>query len=368
MSEKIKVLQYTGAMNRAGAETLLMNVYRNIDREKYEFHFISHTKNKCDYDEEIVKLGGRILYIDQPNIICINSFKQNFKKILNENGPYNAIHSHMQLLNGLILKEATKNNIRNRISHAHLNGDYCSNSFIRKIYRLKSKNLINKYSTEKLACSKLAGDYLYSGNKFKMLNNAINIDDFNFNNKLDYMYDELNLSKDIKFITHIGRFVEAKNHDFIIDVFERVVNINGKFRLLLIGQGKLLNEVKQKVKERGLERYVFFLGLRTDINKVLASTDVFFMPSILEGLPVVLVEAQAAGVPCIVSNNIPKEADLGLEIIKYLDLSESKNKWAKAIINSIYNKKSFETRKNKIIESGYNLDDNIQFLSEIYSR
>lgn len=365
--EKIKILQYTGAMNRAGAETLLMNMYRNIDRDKFEFHFISHTEEKCDYDDEIKSLGGKVIYLERPRIKNIKKFSNDLKNIINKYGPYNAIHSHMQLLNGIVVKEAKKNGIKVRVSHAHLNGDYTKSSILRKIYVDYSRYLINKNSTYRIACSNESGEYLYNGNEFSLVNNAIDINQFNFNTKENYIHDELNLSKDIKLITHIGRFVEAKNHDFIIEVFDKVLKKDNTYRLLLVGQGELMESIKNKVAEYNLQRYVYFLGLRSDINKILASTDVFFMPSILEGLPVVLVEAQAAGVPCVISNNIPKEVDLGLDIVKVLDLDEDENKWIDAIISSSDKDKiEFNIRKEKIIANGYDLFNNIKFMSKIY--
>ncbi|HHD2754452.1 TPA: glycosyltransferase family 1 protein, partial [Clostridium perfringens] len=138
---KVKILQYVSCMNRAGAETLLMNIYRNINREKYEFHFITHTKEKCDYDDEIIALGGKVIYLERPNRNNIKKYKNDLKKIIDKNGPYNAIHSHMQLMNGLILKTAYDIGIKNRISHAHLNGDYKKRSFFRNIYIKYSKYL-----------------------------------------------------------------------------------------------------------------------------------------------------------------------------------------------------------------------------------
>ena len=369
--KKIKILQYTGAMNRAGAETLLMNIYRNINRDKFEFHFISHTKEKCDYDDEIKKLGGKVIYLERPRIKNIKKFSNDIKKIIDEHGPYNAIHTHMQLLNGIVLNEAKKNDIRVRVSHAHLNGDYNKGNIIRKIYVNYSKYLINQNSTHRIACSNESGEYLYNGNEFNLVKNAIDINQFKFNIKEDHIYNELNLSKDIKLITHIGRFVEAKNHDFIIEVFDKVVKKDNAYRLLLVGQGELIESIKNKVQEYRLQEYIYFLGLRSDINKILASTDVFLMPSILEGLPVVLVEAQAGGIPCIISDNIPDECDMGLDLIEYLSLNSKHEEWANSIIqaskNKSLNKIDFNTRKDKITNNGYDLEKNIEFLSELYS-
>ncbi|MGL5575949.1 MAG: hypothetical protein ACRDCW_10450, partial [Sarcina sp.] len=221
---KVKVLQYVGAMNRAGAETLLMNIYRNIDRDKFEFHFISHTKEKCDYDDEIRELGGKVIYLERPNLVSMSKYKKEFQNIVETYGPYNAIHTHMQLINGLVLKTASEVKVKNRISHAHLNGDYSKDSFVRNIYRKYSKYLIKKFAITNLACSIPSGEYLYDGRKFELMNNAIDLKAFDHGDKYkDYLRNEFGLAGDIKTITHIGRFVEAKNHKFIIEVFSQLI-------------------------------------------------------------------------------------------------------------------------------------------------
>lgn len=365
--EKIKILQYTGAMNRGGAETLLMNIYRNIDRNKFEFHFITHSKYKSDYDDEIIRLGGKVIYLEKPSLKELKVFSKNFKSIVDEFGPYNAIHSHVQLFNGIVLREAKRNNIKIRVSHAHLNGDYAKSNILRSIYIGYSKFLINNNSTNKISCSYESGKYLYNSDKFILLNNAIDINEFKFDNKSNYLKKELNLDEDEKIITHIGTFKEAKNHNFIIDIFKEIRKSNSKYKLVLVGRGELEPKIRYKANELGLSDDIYFLGVREDIPKILQSTDVFFMPSILEGLPVVLVEAQAAGVPCVISKNIPKESDMGLNIIKNLELNDDKEKWIEAIINNNDSKIKFELRKDKIIKNGFDLDNNIKFLSNLYS-
>lgn len=365
---KIKVLQYTGAMNRGGAETLLMNLYRNIDRSKFEFHFITHSKEKSDYDDEIIKLGGQVIYLEKPNLKDLKKFSNSFKSIVEKYGPYNAIHAHVQLFNGIVLREAKRNNIKIRVSHAHLNGDYENTNILRKLYRGYSKFLINKNSTNKIACSYKSGQYLYNSNKFVLLNNAIDINQFKFNEKSNYLKKELELNDSDKIITHIGTFKEAKNHDFIIDIFKELNSINNKYKLILVGRGELEEKIKMKVRDLGLSNKVYFLGVREDIPQILQSTDIFFMPSILEGLPVVLVEAQAAGVPCIISNNIPEKVDMGLGVIKRLNLKDSKEKWIESILNLRQNNVNFSSRKDKIIKNGFDLESNVKFLAKIYSQ
>lgn len=363
--KKIKILQYTGAMNRGGAETLLMNIYRNIDRNKFEFHFITHSKEKSDYDEEIKLLGGKVIYLEPANIKCLSKYKKDFSLINKKFGPYDVIHSHIQLMNGLVLKEAKKNNIKIRISHAHSNGDCEKSSVFRSLYRIHSKNLIKKYSNYKLSCSYESGKYLYNYSKFKVLNNAIDLSQFNEKIKED-LREELGLNDNDILITHIGTFKEAKNHDFIIDVFNEINNKDKRYKLILVGRGNLLQDIKEKVKKLGLNEYVYFLGVRDDIPKILQATDIFFMPSKLEGLPVALVEAQSAGVNCVISTNIPKECDMGIGLINYESLSNDLNDWVNLILNLDLNYVDFMVREKAIINKGYSLKENVKFLENLY--
>ena len=365
---KVKVLQYSGAMNRGGAETILMNIFRNIDREKFEFHFVTHSKETSDYDQEIIALGGKVIYLNKPNYKDLKTFKKEFKQMINDYGPYDAIHSHVQLFNGLILHEAKKNNIKRRISHAHLNGDYSKSSIIRNIYVHYSKYLIRKNSTEFIACSKDAGKYLYNNADFITMNNAIDVNLFNYDNKSKLLHEEYNLDFDNKIITHIGTFKSAKNHEYIIEVFNELIKRDNKWRLFLVGDGELKDKIVNKTRLYNLGDYVYFLGKREDIPHILQSTDVFIMPSILEGLPVVLVEAQAAGVPCIISNNIPTSCDLGLGLVKVLDLKDNLGYWCNEILKQNGNKIDFKTRKIAIKNSGYDLKKNIDLLENLYTK
>lgn len=366
--EKIKILQYVSCMNRAGAETLLMNIYRNINRDKFEFHFISHTKEKCDYDDEIEALGGKVIYLERPSLKNLNKYKKDFNEVVKKNGPYRAIHAHMQLNNGLILKVAKDIGIKTRISHAHLNGDYSKNSFSRNCYRKYSKYLIRSNTTVNVSCSNESGKYLYDGREFKLLKNAIDLNNFNLGNKHNrYLNEELNLKNDIKIITHIGRFVQAKNHKFIIDIFSKVIEKNNNYRLILCGEGPLKEKIQELVKTKELSDYVYFLGVRDDINKILLGTDIYLMPSILEGLPVVLVEAQAAGVNCIISDNIPKECDMEMGLINYMSLNDNSNKWVNTILQLDFKFIGFKERERFIIKKGYSLEENIIFLDDLYS-
>ncbi|HHD2754520.1 TPA: glycosyltransferase, partial [Clostridium perfringens] len=224
-------------------------------------------------------------------------------------------------------------------------------------------------STKNIACSIESGKYLYDGRDFILLNNAIDLNNFNDNEKdKRYLREEFGLSNDIKIITHIGRFVEAKNHEFIVNTFSELIKKEKNYRLFLCGDGSLKKRIEEKVNELNIEKYVYFLGVRNDINKILLGTDLYFMPSILEGLPVALVEAQAAGCECLISKNIPKGSDLGIGIVDFLELNDDLETWIKEFKRKINNKKiDFSIRKNKIIESGFDLNKNIEILEETYS-
>ena len=366
--KKIKVLQHVYAMDRAGAETLIMNLYRNIDKSIFEFDFLVHKKEPGDFDNEIRTLGGNIIYMPPANESGIRKYKANLEEVLKRNGKYDVIHTHVKYFSGISLSVAKKCSIPVRVAHSHLNADYKEDSIARKIYRNYMKQLIKTSATKKLACSRAAGEMLFSNNKFELFSNAIDLNKFKFDNKTLYIKDLFPELKDKKIICHIGRFVDAKNHDFILKVFKELCREHeDEYALILLGDGDKKDFYKKQYIKEFKDNEIYFLGVREDIPEILSSVDAFFFPSKIEGLPVVLVEAQAAGVPCVISNNIPLEVDMEIGLVERLNLDENIDRWINAIKSAtLKNKLSFENRKNGLIRKGYDLEENIKKIQEIY--
>ncbi len=366
MQEVRRVLHVVGAMNRAGTETMLMNIYRNIDREKIQFDFISYSQQDAHYDYEIKALGGRVIKLSKSQ-----SIKQ-LVDAIKKYGPYDAIHSHTLFHCGIANLAGKIAGIKTRIAHAHTTLDR-SDSLARKLYIKTMRTVITASSTHLLACSQQAGHYLYGnksidGGTYQYFPNLIDYKQFLKGNreKVIQFKAEQGLSESLV-IGHIGRFMEAKNHHFLLEIMKEMLKKRLDIKLLLVGDGDLRKEIEEKARKEGLESYIRFVGIRSDIETMLHSMDVFVFPSIYEGLGLVLLEAQATGTPCIVSEAIQPEADLKLGLITRLSLSDGAKEWADRIIK-IAGKK--ENNPNKIIvgfnENGYEIQRGITRLMDIY--
>lgn len=361
--DPIRVLQVVTIMNRGGLETMIMNYYRKIDRTKIQFDFIVHRMERGDYDDEIEAMGGKIYRM--VNIRPGNYhkyFKQldEFFKIHNE---YKVVHSHINENSGFVLRAAKKYGIECRIAHSHLSDlklDY------KYPFRIYGRYYLNKYVNEYFACSKRAGQWLFKNPKKNIivLNNAVDVNSFKINKeKRLKLRTELNLN-DKFVIGHVGRFNPQKNHTFLIDIFSEIYKKKENAVLLLIGEGYLLQEIKEKVKKLNLQDKVLFLGLRSDIPDLMQSMDLFLFPSLYEGLPVVLIEAQAAGLKIVTSTGVTKETDL-TNSLEFYDLQCTSKEWADKIL-------SLDTKKIDYSEilrkKGYDSNTNASWLVDFYMR
>lgn len=324
----IKVLQVVPNMQSGGLETFIMNVYRNIDREKVQFDFLVHYKEKKFYDNEIEKLGGKIYRFslrEDNNIFKYIKQLNNFFKIHKE---YKIIHCHMASVGFLVFFIAKMNGVKVRIAHSH-NSD--TENTLKGIIK---KILIKPYkfvSTVNFACSQLAGEFLFKKHKFIVVPNGIEIQKFKFDEKLRNKKRK-ELKVEDKFVVgHIGRFCEQKNHKFLLEVFKEVYAKNANAMLMLVGVGELEEKIKQQVKEFKLEQNVIFLGARKDVNELYQAMDVFAFPSKFEGLGIVLIEAQAAGLQVIASNMVPNEVVV-TQNIKRIEFN--RDKWVEEILNT----------------------------------
>lgn len=363
--QPVRILHVVGAMNRAGTETMLMNIYRNLDRDKVQFDFVSY-KPDAHYDEEIKMMGGKIIRLSKAQ-----SFKELYQAI-KKHGPYQAVHSHTLFHCGLVNAAAKLAGVKVRISHAHTTSDK-SDTFIRKIYINTMRILVNSLSTNLLACSKAAGRYLFGEKTARNPGVAF------FPNLIDYPQFLNTQKKEVnKFkieqglansivIGHIGRFIEAKNHRFLLDIIQSAAKIDKTVNLLLVGDGDLRLQMEAAAKEKGIHDRVRFVGLRKDIPIMLHAMDIFVFPSIYEGLGLVLLEAQACGLPCVVSEAIQPEADLNIGLVTRLALADGPDKWADKILQ-LAGQKEHDLSKigNSFETNGYSLPAGISKLLDIY--
>lgn len=360
MSTITRVLHVVTYMGRGGLETMIMNYYRNIDRSKVQFDFLVHRDFKADYEDEIVSLGGRIYRIPK-----LNPFSPNYYKALNkffkEHKEYKIVHVHQDCMSSIVLKVAKKNNVPIRIAHSHnANQDKNLKYLIKKHY-MKS---IPTYATQLFACGKEAGDWMFGGAKYEVLNNAIDTRKFKYNLELSNQLKENYDLKDKLIVGHVGRYFHQKNHDFLIDLFNELYKLNPNARLILVGSGPLEESIKEKVHELNLDDSVIFMGSRNNIHELMQMMDVFVFPSHYEGLPVTLVEAQSSGLPIIKSKNVPDQCIM-TNNVHSLSLDESANAWANKILD-VYNTFNRKDTTQDIKDAGFDIQVNALRLQEFY--
>lgn len=363
--EPIRIAQIIGKWVGGGVEAVVMNYYRHIDRNKIQFDFI------CDDDstnipyEEIKKLGGRVILI--PPYQKIFKYQKELIKVFKEN-KYKIVHSHINTLSVFPLRAAKKAGVKVRIAHSHstTNKKEWKKNLLKQVLRPFSK----VYATDYMCCSELAGRWLFGNKEYDkgnvyLLNNAIDLDKFKYDESLrKKKRKELGIKDNTLVIGHIGRFVAQKNHTFLIDIFNEVHKKNNNSLLLLVGQGPLMANIKEKVKSLGLEESVIFLGQRNDANELYQAFDVFLLPSLYEGLPVVGVEAQAAGNLCYFSNDMTMETKI-LKSTVFMSLDDSDRKWAINISNDLENYKRKDTIE-EISNNSFNIKVEGKKLEDFY--
>ena len=365
IEEPIRVASVIGRYIGGGVEAVTINYYRNIDKNKVQLDFI------CDEDstnipyEEIEGMGGKVIII--PSYSKLFKYHKALKRVLKE-GNYKIIHSNINTLSVFSLFAAKCAGVPVRIAHSHstTNKKEKKKNLMKQILRPFSK----VFATDYMCCSELAGRWLFGNKEYDkgnvyLLNNAIDLDKFKYNESLrKKKRKELGIKDDTLVIGHIGRFVAQKNHDFLIDIFNEIHKKNNNSILLLAGQGPLMEDIKNKVKELNLEDSVKFLGQRNDANELYQAFDVFLLPSLYEGLPVVGVEAQAAGLLCYLSDDMTKETKV-LDITKFMSLNNTPEEWANNILDDVKKYKRIDTSK-EMTAKNFNIKEEAKKLEEYY--
>lgn len=354
----IRVLHVVTHLGRGGLETMIMNYYRKMDLSKIQFDFLVQGDKIYGYEGEIEKLGGKIYRIKPINHFFPYEFEKNLYKFFKEHKEYQIVHSHINSFSKYVLKAAKKVGIKNRIAHSHI---ALTNKGISDLYKNITKIGINKYTTKRFACSKEAGKWLYGNGEFEVLPNAIEIENFYYNEKLREEYRKKYGVEDKFVLCNIGRFTEQKNHIFLFEILKEI-NKKKDAVLILIGDGNLKDEYQRKLRELEIEDKVIFTGVVNNVHEVLNAADTFVFPSKFEGLGIVLIEAQANGLKCYASDNIPKEVNI-TESVKFISLNNNAEEWANEILNG-----KFERTVNieKIKASGYDINESAKKLQKYY--
>ena len=364
-NEPIRVAQIMGKWVGGGVEAVVMNYYRHIDRDKIQFDFICDDDSTRIPTEEIEKLGGKVILI--PPYQKVFKYHKTLKKVLQE-GQYTIVHSHINALSVFSLWAAKSAGVPVRIAHSH------STSNKKEWKKTLLKNILRPFSkvfaTDYFCCSELAGRWLFGNKEYDngnvyLLNNAIDLDKFKYDEeKRKEKRKELNIEDSTLVIGHVGRFVEQKNHRFLIDIFNEVHKQKENSILLLAGQGPLMREMKEKVKILGIEDSVKFLGQINDTYKLYQALDIFVLPSLYEGLPVVGVEAQATGLLCELSNDMTKETKV-LDTTRFISLNTSAEEWATIILDD-YSKFKRHDTTSEITKNNFNIKNETSKLENEY--
>lgn len=368
MKYPIRILHVIGIMDRGGAESMIMNLYRNIDRSKIQFDFVEHTHVKANYDDEIISLGGKIYRCPKFKGFNILEYQKWWKNFWKENKlNYNIVHGHIGSTAAIYLKIAKQNGIFT-IAHSHsTDKDISLKSVLYKILSYNTRNVADYFFT----CSNDAGISRF-GNKvtqnheiYKIFHNAIDTDLFQYDETVRCnKRSELQLKKDNFVIGHIGRFTPEKNHQFIISVFEKLSKQYPQAILLLVGDGPLKKEYELSTKNLENSEKIRFMGVRSDVNELMQAMDVLIFPSKYEGLPVTLIEAQASGLPCVISDRISEEVILCKDLLDVMSLDSSIEDWSIKIIAA--GKKHRTITTDVIKENGYDIKETSKWLEEFY--
>ena len=360
MDQQIRILHVVTYMGRGGLETMIMNYYRHLDRNKVQFDFLVHRDFRADYDDEIEALGGKIYRLPQlvPWSKCyLNALERFFRA----HPEYKIVHVHQDCLSSVILKMAKKCGIPIRIAHSH-NSSQDKN--LKYLIKLHYKRSIPTYATQLFACGEEAGRWMFGSAPFRVVNNAIDSKRYSYNQQKNHeIRSTLHIPQDALVVGHVGRFNAVKNHTFLLEVFSEINQQDENSVLLLVGDGVLRREMEQKARSLDISKSVIFTGVRSDVPDLMQAMDCFVFPSLYEGIPVTLIEAQAAGLPCIISDGVPEEC-AKTNLVKCIPLSVGVHAWADAILKS---KNGFrqDTRK-EITEAGYDIDENAQWLQNFY--
>ncbi|KOP26751.1 glycosyltransferase [Hapalosiphon sp. MRB220] len=335
----IRILHVVGGMVRGGIETWLMHVLRHIDRDRFQMDFLVHTTEPCAYDDEIRNLGSQIIPCPlqrwYPWV-----YAAIFKHILQEFGSYDIVHSHVHDFSGYVLRLSKQAGVPLGIAHSHndTSSQEAKAGLYRRLYRSLMKSWITHNATLGLGCSRKAAADLFGSqwqadSRWQILYYGIDLTPFhNFVDPVA-VRAELGVPKDAFVIGHIGRFHPQKNHTFLIEIAAEVAQREPQMRLLLVGEGSLQPEILQQVSEIGLDDHVIFAGSRPDVPRLMLGTmDVFLLPSLHEGLPLVLLEAQTAGLPCIISDAITEEVDIVQPLVSRISLSQPASYWAETLL------------------------------------
>ncbi|MBR6259768.1 MAG: glycosyltransferase family 1 protein [Oscillospiraceae bacterium] len=362
----LRVLHSVSNMARAGIETMLMNYYREIDRSQLQFDFLANKPEPGEYDEEIRSMGGRVFVSPGLNPLHYPRYKRFVADILHGDPEIGIVHAHNEAMGYYALQSAKDAGIRVRIAHAH-------NTQIIRDYKyplkLFCKRLLPGAATDYWSCGRDAGIYYYGEKRWNesgfILHNAIDVSRFAFRREDREETRRLHGLENCFVVGHVGRFNVQKNHTRLLDIFAEITKTVPDARLALIGTGELEQSVKDEARSLGLFDKVLFLGQMADVSGWYKAMDCFVLPSLFEGLPVVGIEAQATGLPCVFSDRVTDEVMLS-PAARRVSLSADDREWAREILASRQPECDREKGTEIVRRAGYDIHSEARKLQEIY--
>lgn len=320
-----RMLCIISSMNAGGAETFLMKVYRQLDKKKYQMDFCINVFDKCFYEDEIISMGGKLYRIPAKSVSA-RQFKNQLYEVVSTNGYNYVLRVSSNALGFMDLKIAHRAGAQ--ICAVRSSNSSDGGSLKSKIAHIIGSVLYKKYVNVRIAPSDLAAQYTFGKKAYEkgyvnILHNAIDMGKYGYNAELRrHIRANYKISDNTKVIGHIGRFMTQKNHSFLIEIFSKYVELNGNSILMLVGAGELEHVIKEKALEFGILDKIIFMGVRTDVPALLSAMDVFVLPSLYEGMPNTVIEAQATGLPCLIADTITREADI-TGLVHYLPLGNA---------------------------------------------
>ena len=359
----INILFISSSLEKNGTEEFMMNVLRGLDRKSYHADFLIFSEGETENSKEAQSYGATIYRLPQrrKGLIYYRTLLRFFR---NHKGKYNAVHwneGEMTTLAPIFF--AWKYKVPVRIIHAHNSN---TNGLFRQIQHWFNKNFNLKYCTHRFACSSLASDFFFNNTNSIVIKNGIMLKKFAYNEEWrKAIRFKLKISNETLVIGHVGRFTDVKNQSFLVDVFKEVQKIEEDSKLIFIGIGEQYETIHQKVRNFELQDNVIFAGQQNNVNEWMQSFDIFVMPSLYEGLPFVLVEAQAAGLPCVVSDSVNKDACI-LDTFCFKSMNDSPSDWADLILEKCHNNHDRNT-VNVLERAGFSIDSTVKYLEKVYS-
>lgn len=366
MGEVKRVLQVLGTTNLGGAESRIMDLYRHMNREKLQFDFLVHTITEGYFDREITSLGGRIYHLPAYRVINGHAYRKACKDFFQSHNDYLAVHGHITSTASIYLPIAKKQGIPLTIAHARSAGvDKGIKGLLTIFLR---RNLFEKTDVA-LSCSKLAARAVFGKRhtehgEVMVLPNAIDTEVFAYNLSVRKQIREELSWQDAYVIGHVGRFHYAKNHEYLIRIFKQITLQNEKARLLLVGDGPLRGSIEQLTQEEGVADKVRFIGNKTPVSPYYQAMDLFLFPSRFEGMPGTVVEAQASGLPCLISDTITQEVK-GTDLVNFCSIEEEPIKWAKKAeeLSKVERKNTTDLLK----ENGFDVAGQVKRYEQFYT-